>query len=220
MSQNFIRTSELTEIVPVFPLGGVILLPRAQLPLNIFEPRYLNMIDDAMAGDRLICMVQTTGGTPVLPSLATVGCLGRITSFAETSDGRYLITLTGVCRARLVAELAGAAPYRQARLDYSAYEDDLSADEDAFDAPTRERLVAALGEYLRQRELEIDWDSTRAAPAEPLINSLSIALPFDPAAKQLLLESPGVDARAEALIALLLIDAADPGDDDEPPVMQ
>lgn len=220
MPRSIVRISDLSDIVPVFPLGGVILLPRAQLPLNIFEPRYLNMIDDAMAGDRLIAMVQTQGGPSIKPDLAEVGCVGRITSFAETSDGRYLITLTGVCRARIASELPVQSPYRQCRLDYAPYEDDLSQEEDleGFD---RARLVAALTSYLRRRSLEIDWDTAEQAPPEPLINSLSIALPFEPASKQLLLEAPSLDARAEALIAILEIDTAivDP-DDGEPPSMQ
>lgn len=219
MPQSFIHISDLQEIVPVFPLEGVLLLPRAQLPLNIFEPRYLNMVDDAMAGDRLIAMVQTTGGPPTLPTLATVGCLGRITSFSETSDGRYLITLTGLCRARLVAEIPAGGPYRQARLDYAPFEDDMTPDGSELDTPTRTRLVSALDGYLRRRSLEIDWETARAAPAEPLINSLSIALPFEPSAKQLLLETPSVETRCEALIALLEIDGGDLGDDD-PPSMQ
>lgn len=219
MPRSIVRISDLSDIVPVFPLGGVILLPRAQLPLNIFEPRYLNMVDDAMAGDRLIAMVQTTGGEAVSPTLAQVACVGRITSFSETSDGRYLITLTGVCRARIASELPVQSPYRQCRLDYGPYEDDLTEEEeiDGFD---RERLVAALSAYLRRRSLEIDWDTAEQAPPEPLINSLSIALPFESASKQLLLEAPSLEARAEALIAILEIDTAVDPDDGEPPSMQ
>jgi len=220
MPRSVTRISDLAEIVPVFPLSGVILLPRAQLPLNIFEPRYLNMVDDAMAGDRLIAMVQASGGLATKPELASVGCVGRITSFSETSDGRYLITLTGVCRARLVDELAVQSPYRQFRLDYAPYEDDLSIEGDESDGFDRDRLIAALTTFLRRRQLEIDWDTAEQAPPEPLINSLSIALPFEPASKQLLLESPSLDARAEALIAILEIDTALDPDDGEPPSMQ
>ena len=219
MARGFLKIGDLAEIVPVFPLAGVILLPRAQLPLNIFEPRYLNMIDDAMAGERLVAMVQAVGGPSSLPRLADVGCVGRLTAFSETSDGRYLITLTGLCRARLTSEIPGAGPYRQFRLDYRPYEADLRVerddDEEEFD---RARLMTALTVYLRRRSLEIDWSTAQAAPPEPLINSLSIALPFDPPAKQLLLEAADVKARAEALTALLEIDTADPGDDDPPPM--
>ena len=220
MPRAAIRISDLAEIVPVFPLSGVILLPRAQLPLNIFEPRYLNMIDDAMAGDRLITMVQASGGLNAKPELASVGCVGKITSFSETSDGRYLITLTGVCRARLASELPVQSPYRQCRLDYTPYEDDLSPEPNDLEGFDRDRLIAALTTYLRRRSLEIDWDTADQAPHEPLINSLSIALPFEPASKQLLLESPSLAARAEALIAILEIDTALDPDDGEPPSMQ
>lgn len=116
MPQGYVRALDLPQVIPVFPLGGTILLPRGQLPLNIFEPRYLNMVDDAMAGDRIIGLVQPNGGTPALPSLSPIGCAGRITSFAETSDGRYLITLTGVSRFRIAAEMPSKAPYRQSTL--------------------------------------------------------------------------------------------------------
>ena len=220
MPRAAIRISDLAEIVPVFPLSGVILLPRAQLPLNIFEPRYLNMVDDAMAGDRLITMVQASGGLTAKPELASVGCVGKITSFSETSDGRYLITLTGVCRARLASELPVQSPYRQCRLDYTPYEDDLSEEPNDLEDFDRPRLIAALTAYLRRRSLEIDWDTAKQAPHEPLINSLSIALPFEPASKQLLLESPSLEARAEALIAILEIDTALDPDDGAPPSMQ
>lgn len=219
MPRSIVRISDLSDIVPVFPLGGVILLPRAQLPLNIFEPRYLNMVDDAMAGDRLIAMVQTQGGSAIKPDLAEVGCVGKITSFSETSDGRYLITLTGVCRARITSELPVQSPYRQCRLDYAPYEDDL-AEEQELEGFDRDRLVSALSNYLRRRQLDIDWDTADQAPSEPLINSLSIALPFEPASKQLLLEAPSLETRAEALVALLEIDTAVDPDDGEPPSMQ
>lgn len=217
MPRSFATVADLPEIVPVFPLDGAILLPRAQLPLNIFEPRYLNMIDDAMAGDRAIVMVQTAGGPKSLPKLAPVGGLGRITSFSETNDGRYLITLTGVCRVGLGAELPVSAPYRQCRVDYGAFEADLKPDDElaVFD---RARLMNALKTYLHHRSLEIDWETAEAAPPEPLINSLSMALPFDPSAKQLLLEAPDLIRRTDALIALLQIDAADPGDGAPPPM--
>jgi len=220
MPRSTTRISDLSQIVPVFPLSGVILLPRAQLPLNIFEPRYLNMIDDAMAGDRLIAMVQTAGGSATRPDLAAVGCVGKINSFTETQDGRYLISLTGICRARLGAELAVQSPYRQVRLDYGPFEDDLSPAPEDLEGIDRPRLIAALNVYLRRRQLEIDWDTAEQAPPEPLINSLSIALPFEPASKQLLLESPTLEARAGALIAILEIDTALDPDDDEPPSMQ
>ena len=215
MPQGYVRALDLPQVIPVFPLGGTILLPRGQLPLNIFEPRYLNMVDDAMAGDRIIGLVQPKGGTPALPGLSPVGCAGRITSFAETSDGRYLITLTGVSRFRIAAEMPSKTPYRQVRAAFEAYEDDLVSppEEPDFD---RDAFLDALRAYMAHRLLDIDWETAESAPMEALVNSLSMALPFEPAEKQALLEAMGLMPRAEALTALLRIDAADPGDDDGP----
>src|ERR1700761_7742397 len=146
MPQGYVKAADLPQVIPVFPLDGVLLLPRGQLPLNIFEPRYLNMVDDAMAGDRVIGMIQTNGGQRARPHLAPVGCAGRITSFAETSDGRYLITLTGAARFQLVSELSAPSPYRQVRADFAPFEADLQApaEDAAFD---RARLLAALRAY-------------------------------------------------------------------------
>src|SRR5215469_5960092 len=125
MAQGYVKSTDLPQVIPVFPIDGALLLPRGQLPLNIFEPRYLNMIDDAMAGDRVIGMIQTNGGQKARPHLATVGCAGRITSYAETSDGRYLITLTGAARFQVMTELPAPSPYRQVRADFAPFEDDL-----------------------------------------------------------------------------------------------
>ncbi len=212
MAQGYVRAADLPQVIPVFPLPGAILLPRGQLPLNIFEPRYLNMIDDAMAGDRIIGMVQPHCGPARLPGLSPVGCAGRITGFAETSDGRYLITLTGCARFRLASELPARTPYRQIRADFAPFETDLAAppvDDVGLD---RDGLLDALRAYLEARGLDIDWDTAETAPPEALINSLSMALPFDPPEKQALLEAMGLMPRAEALTALLRIDAADAGD--------
>ena len=226
MPGSFRKLSDLPLVIPVFPLDGVLLLPGGQLPLNIFEPRYLNMLDDAMAGERMIGVIQTRGQMgPVdadahQPSLAPIGCLGRVTSFAETSDGRYLITLTGVCRFRAGDELPVRTPYRQVRADFSAFEADLregsgTSSPEANPAP----LLAALRRYLDHRGLAIDWTSAETAPSDALINSLSMALPFEPMEKQALLEAPTIDDRRETLVALLEIDAAS-GDDDEPSSIQ
>ncbi len=214
MAQGYVRTSDLPQMIPVFPLDGALLLPRGQLPLNIFEPRYLNMIDDVMAGDRIIGMIQTAGGSRARPLLAPVGCAGRVTSYAETSDGRYLITLTGVARFRTGDELPSSGPYRQVRADYAPFEADLKPVEGdlLFD---REPLLAALRAYLHRRSLDVDWDTAQEAPQEALINSLAMALPFEPAAKQALLEADDLAARSDVLTALLTIEAA--GDDDETP---
>ena len=215
MPQAYVKASDLPQVIPVFPLSGVILLARGQLPLNVFEPRYLNMVDDAMAGDRLIGLVQPMGGTRALPGLSPVGCAGRITSFAETSDGRYLITLTGVCRFRVTSELQVKTPYRQVRADFAPFEADLRAPDPAADFD-RDHFLDALRPYLEHRGLNVDWDTAEAAPQEALINSLAMALPFEPPEKQALLEAPSLENRDEALTALLRIDAADPGDDDGP----
>jgi Lon protease-like protein len=209
------RVADLPQLIPVFPLDGAMLLPGGELPLQIFEPRYLNMIDDAMTGDRVIGMVQTRGGDRERPGLTAVGCAGRITSYAETSDGRYLITLTGVCRFTVGEELNLRTPYRQVRADYSRFEADLDETEDAeADDTARDRFARALKRYLNRRELDIDWDSAGAAPLEPLVNSLAMGLPFDPAEKQALLEAIDLSARFEALTTLLEIDADDPDDEE------
>lgn len=212
MAQGYVKASDLPQVIPVFPLAGAIVLPRGQLPLNIFEPRYLNMVDDAMAGDRIIGMIQPAGGPATLPSLSPVGCAGRITSFAETSDGRYLITLTGVSRFRVTTELPSQAPYRQVRALFQPFEADLTAatDEESFE---RSLFLEALKQYLEQRGLDIDWDTAEAAPVEALVNSLAMALPFDAAEKQALLEAADIADRARALTALLRIDAAGSDDD-------
>jgi Lon protease-like protein len=213
MAQGYVKASELPQVIPVFPLPGSILLARGQLPLNVFEPRYLNMVDDAMAGDRMIGLIQPVGAAGENPPLTRVGCAGRITSFAETSDGRYLITLTGVCRFAVATEMQVRTPYRQVRADFLPYESDLRAPDpdEAFD---REPFLSALAPYLSGRGLDIDWDTARAAPQEALVNSLAMGLPFDPAEKQALLEARDLTGRFETLATLLEIDAMEDGDDE------
>ena len=220
MSGVYRRADDLPLVIPVFPLDGALLLPGGQLPLNIFEPRYLNMFDDAMSGERIIGMVQTrAGGDEERPNLAPVGCAGRVTSFAETSDGRYLVTLTGVCRFRVGVELPARSPYRQVRADFTAFEDDLhEAPAQAAATGEASPLLAALRRYLDHRGLAIDWTSAETAPSDALINSLAMALPFEPVEKQALLEAPTLADRRETLVALLEIDAV--GDDDDPTMMQ
>jgi Lon protease-like protein len=217
MAGSYIKTSDLPQVVPVFPLDGVLLLPHGMLPLNVFEPRYLNMVDDVMAADRLIGMVQTQGGGDVeRPNLAGTGCVGRITSFAETQDGRYLITLTGVCRFRVGPELPVQTPYRQVRADFAPFEADLRSVEGEATLH-RPLLLDALKAYLEHRGLAVDWRMAKEAPMEALVNSLAMALPFEAPEKQALLEAVTLEARESALIALLRIDAAGPTDDDAPP---
>lgn len=209
--------ADLPQLIPVFPLDGALLLPGGELPLQIFEPRYLNMVDDVMAGDRIIGMIQTRGGTRARPTLAEVGCAGRITSYAETSDGRYLITLTGICRFQCGEELDLRMPYRQVRADYSRYAGDLADERAEASAKARSRFATALKRYLNQRELDIDWETANAAPLEALVNSLCMGLPFEPAEKQAFLEAPDLAGRFEVLTTLLEIDASD---DDERPQLQ
>ncbi len=219
MPQSYVRAIDLPQVIPVFPLPGAILMPRGQLPLNVFEPRYLNMVDDAMAGDRIIGMIQPAGGPRNLPPLCPIGCAGRITSFAETSDGRYLITLTGISRFRMIAELPSRTPYRQVRAAFAEFEADLAGPDEDPDLD-RPALLAALRAYLERRALEVDWETAEAAPEEALINSLAMALPFEPSEKQALLEAVSLTERAQALTALLHIDAADIGDGESPQSLQ
>jgi len=212
VAQGYVRAADLPQVIPVFPLAGVLLLPRGQLPLNIFEPRYLNMVDDAMAGERIIGMIQPTGGPRRLPALSPVGCAGRITSFAETSDGRYLITLTGCSRFRVQAELPVQTPYRQVRAQFAPFEADLTAPAAGEGGLERESLLDALRAFLESRGLDIDWETAETAPPEALVNSLAMALPFDPPEKQALLEAVDLDARASVLTALMRIGAASDGE--------
>jgi Lon protease-like protein len=204
------KPRDLPDTLPVFPLDGALLLPRTVLPLNIFEPRYLNMVDDALAGARLVGMIQTRGdGAADRPELQNVGCVGRLTSFAETSDGRYLISLTGVCRFVPVRELEAPTPYRQVAPGYDAFATDLAAPAlpPGFD---RAPLLAALREFLASNDLAADWSSIEGAPPEGLVNSLAVVCPFDPGEKQALLEAPTLEARAETLLTLMRLHAAGP----------
>jgi hypothetical protein len=203
----YLAIADFPPVLAVFPLTGALLLPRGQLPLNIFEPRYLTMIDDAMSGSRLIGMIQMREAENVAlkPRLSAVGCTGRITSYVETDDGRYLVTLTGICRFRVAEELAVPTPFRQVRPDYAPFSGDLVAMPES-DFP-RERLLDALRQYLSQRDLKADWRSVMSAPAETLVNALAMLCPFEPAEKQALLEAPGWLERVETLVALLEMSA-------------
>lgn len=207
------RTTDLPNVIPVFPLTGAVVYPRGALPLNIFEPRYLNMVDDAMSGARIIGMIQPREGrNPERPDLYSVGCAARVTSYAETDDGRYLITLTGVCRFRIAEELDLRTPYRQVAADYEPFELDLSPPlpVDPFD---RSALLETLEIYLRTMGLTADWNSIRDAPGEALVNALCAMCPFDPAEKQGLLEAETLGERADVLKTLFVVASA--ADDDE-----
>jgi Lon protease-like protein len=211
------KAKDLPGVIPVFPLDGALLLPGGVLPLQIFEPRYLNMIDDAMAGERIIGMIQTNGeGDRQRPGLAAVGCAGRITSYSETGDGKYLIALTGLCRFRAGEEIDAPKPYRQVRADFASFEVDLAAGDEGA-AFERAPFLGLLRRYLEHRGLGVEWEVVNAAPAPALINSLCMALPFDPAEKQALLEAVDLERRRAVLTALLEIDSAWPIDDDDAP---
>jgi uncharacterized protein len=194
---------DLPATLPVFPLSGVLLLPRGQLPLNVFEPRYLAMVDAAMSGNRLIGMIQPVEREEITlkPPLSAVGCAGRIVAYRETDDGRYLVTLSGICRFAASEELVVTTPFRQVRANFAPYAGDLAESEES-DFP-RERLLGALKAYLSQRDLKADWQSVMSAPGEALVNALSMLCPFEPAEKQALLEAGNWEERVAVLTALL-----------------
>ncbi len=221
VASPFKKAQDLPLVIPVFPLDGALLLPHAALPLNIFEPRYLTMVDDAMATERIIGMVQTRAGSdPERPVLQQVGCAGKLTAFSETSDGRYLITLTGLSRFALREELPVATPYRQVRADFLAFEKDLEPPQDADEGFDRLRLLNALKAFLERRSLDVDWETAKAAPPDALVNSLAMALPFEIQEKQALLEAPDPVRRRETLVALMEIDAMSVDDEDSPQALQ
>jgi uncharacterized protein len=198
---------------PIFPLPGALLLPGGNLPLNIFEPRYLQMTRDAMRTDRVIGMIQPTGdgsGRADRPEVYRTGCAGRITSFHETDDGRYLISLTGVCRFDVAEELAVTTPYRQVVADFERWLGDL---EPRPPSPAlRPALLDAVGHYFEAHQITADWDQIKAAPLPGLVTSLAMICPFEVAEKQALLEARDPDARARALIALLEMSALSGGE--------
>ncbi|MGX5667195.1 LON peptidase substrate-binding domain-containing protein [Rhizobium daejeonense] len=204
---RYLTENDVPGILPIFPVSGVLLLPGGQLPLNIFEPRYLAMFDHALAGNRLIGMIQPALGEvpeadilPERPPLAQVGCMGRITSFTETGDGRYLVSLGGVCRFRLMEEVPGSKPYRNFRI--APFMTDLAGGEDEEAQVDRAALLAAFRAYLDANKLEADWESVERASNLTLVNSLSMMSPFGPAEKQALLEAPDLKTRAETLVAI------------------
>jgi Lon protease-like protein len=195
------QIADLPEIIPVFPLPGALLLPRSRLPLHIFEPRYLAMIDDAMkTPERLIGMIQPAEGRT--GGLHLIGCAGRLTAFSETDDGRYMITLAGVSRFRVIEEIEGFTPYRRVRANWKGFERDQGpSDVDAeFD---REKLMRLLSRFFETRGLSTDWDAMKNADEELLVNSLSMLAPFAPEDRQALLEAPSLSTRRETLVTLI-----------------
>jgi Lon protease-like protein len=209
---RYLKPGDLPDSVVIFPLSGALLLPTGQLPLNIFEPRYLAMFDAAIAGNRLVGVVQPAlGESPETPHLSHVGCLGRITSFAETGDGRYITSLTGICRFRLMDEITGHQPYRSFRI--APFIADLKS-RDEEEGVNRSALLSAFRAYLDANKLEADWESVERASNMTLVNSLAMMAPFDPAEKQALLEAPDLKTRAETFIAIIEIVLARFGDSD------
>jgi Lon protease-like protein len=213
----------LPEVLPIFPLTGILLLPRARLPLNIFEPRYLAMTRDALGGERLIGMVQPSepqddnrgprgAGSAMNPPVYAIGCAGRITQFAESDDGRYVLTLTGVSRFRIVDELPLLSGYRRVVPDWRPF----AHDRGAPDAPEidRARLIRGLQSYFAQHQLSADWSAVEKASAEHLVTSIAMACPFVPSEKQALLEAADLAERARLLTALVEMAAMKPASEE------
>jgi Lon protease-like protein len=203
---------QLPREIPIFPLTGVLLLPNGRLPLNIFEARYLNMTRAALgASGRLIGMIQPSSGNDAgQPEVFSVGCAGRITQFGETDDGRYLITLRGICRFTIVEELPLLDGYRRVIPDFAKFRRDTAGEEDA--EVDRERMIGALKRYLGQQGVEANWDALNTMKSARLVTTLAMTCPFAPTEKQALLEADTTATRAKMLLALL--DMAAAGADD------
>jgi len=204
------RTDDLPTEFAVFPLPGALLLPRGKLPLNIFERRYLAMTEDSLAAGRMFAMIQPDPQAPPAehgPGLYRTGCLGRLTSFSETDDGRFLITLTGLSRFNIIEELPGRRGYRRVRADFSGFPGDLDA-APAATGVERDAVLTALKAYFAHQKFDANWDAIRRMPDDTLIVTLSMVCPFEPAEKQALLEAPTENDRATTLLALLQMGAA------------
>jgi Lon protease-like protein len=223
MNAVYAGPQDLPDAIPVFPLPGALLLPRGQMPLNIFEPRYVAMVDEALRTNRVIGMIQPDaegGGTPAVPKLYPVGCAGRITQLAETGDGRYLMTLTGIARFRIEEELATTLPYRVCRVSFEPFGADFRAraGEDEVDRPA---VLEALKAFAEATDMKLDWKGVEQAPNEALVNALSMMSPYGPREKQALLEAPDLKTRAEMLVAITEIELARArGGDDQEPTLQ
>lgn len=198
-----IKAADLPETIPVFPLPGALMLPRARLPLHIFEPRYLAMIEDVMkTPTRLIGMVQPYDAPDSPGKLHSIGCAGRLSAFSETEDGRYMITLSGVSRFRISSEIEGFSPYRRCHINWDGFPLDLGGAERDTDFD-RSAFLDLLGRFFDDQGLKTDWDSLGDAEDELLINSLSMLCPFEPEDKQALLEAPSLTTRRETLVTLI-----------------
>ncbi len=198
-----IKAADLPDTIPVFPLPGALLLPRARLPLHIFEPRYLAMLDDTLkTGHRLIGMIQPREVPGGERKLHSIGCAGRLTAFSETEDGRYMITLSGASRFRVTKEVSGFTPYLRAEVNWDGFDRDLGGTE-ADLRFQRKPFLDLLARYFAAQGLSTDWESLKEAEDELLINSLSMLCPFDPEDKQALLEAPSLTTRRETLVTLI-----------------
>ena len=227
IAERYKTAADLPTQLPVFPLRGAILLPRAGLPLNIFEPRYLAMFNAMLASNRLVCIVQPDIRANAEPDprtaffasespqgrdvqLRTIGTIGRLMAFQEMEDGRMIVSLAGVCRCTLQSEVASEAQYRTFNISTAGFEGDLTPGTGEDDVP-REDLLKALKGFLEARDLKADWDNIRKLPNEPLVNSLSVMSPYGPEEKQALLEAPSLKERADVLIALAQMELASSG---------
>jgi uncharacterized protein len=209
MSSNvsYVGPDVMPDIIPVFPLSGALLLPRGQMPLNIFEPRYMAMVDHALRTDRLIGMIQPNPDKGDMGPLFPVGCVGRITQLAETGDGRYLMTLTGIARFRLRGEVSADTPFQQFNVDWGLFADDYTArhGEDSVD---RTSVLRALKDFSEANNVPVDWDSVKDAPNEALVNALSMMCPYGPREKQALLEASDLKTRGDMLVAITEMELA------------
>lgn len=205
---------DLPETVPVFPLNGALLLPETRRPLNVFEPRYLALVDHALAADRLIGLVQPADAAEESPpgrvALRSVGCLGRLTQFEEADDDRYVIVLDGVCRFDILGEVRGRAPFRRMRISAARFADDFDPDHDAGDVD-RGRFLKVMRAYATFAGLDLDWDEIERTGTADLVNLCAMLSPYGPAEKQLLLEADSLAHRAEALIAMAEVEMARAG---------
>jgi len=211
MNAVYAKPDDLAGVIPIFPLPGALLLPRGQMPLNIFEPRYIAMVDAALrSGHRLIGMIQPDAAHPgpeSKPNLYTVGCVGRITQIAESGDGRYLLQLTGIARFRIEEELEVDTPFRQCRVTYGPFIGDFTARKGEEEVD-RKALLRALADFLKANDLKADWEGIENAPNEALVNALAMMSPYSVAEKQALLEAPDLKTRAEILVAVTEIELA------------
>ena len=200
---HMMNSADLPDTIPLFPLPGALLLPRARLPLHLFEPRYLQMFEDVLkTSHRLIGMVQPHKGPKGDEQLHAIGCAGRVTQFSETEDGRYMITLAGISRFRISKEVTGFSPYRKAEVSWAGFERDLGQSEHDADFD-RNKFMCSLEKFFESHDLRTDWESLKDADTELLINSLSMLCPFESEEKQALLEAPSLSTRRETLVTLI-----------------